>query len=87
VKLDTTSGNTTTSQSVNFIQIIDYDANGKPVPNTVGQKTYQWPGREATFGPDAVIKITKDTSIYEEKAKALKAGDQWTWTGKEWKPK
>ncbi len=61
-----------------------YDANGIQSIDTTGYKTYTWPGRQATFGPGAVIKITNTFNVLEGE---LKGGDQWVWDGTNWLPK
>lgn len=86
VQLKTKTGTGHKMESTEFTTKIKYDSAGRPSPDTTGQKTYTWADREATFGPEAIIRITKDANVREG---ALRAGDQWTWTGQQWaaKPK
>lgn len=81
VEIRTKSGNTTTVQAVEFTTKLKYDSTGRASPDTAGQKTYKWSGKEATFGPGAVIRLTKGVTVREG---ALRRGAEWTWDGTKW---
>ena len=71
-------------ESSEFTQKFKYDENGKRSIDTTGYKTYTWPDREATFGPGAVIRLTQNSNVREG---AIRAGEEWTWTGQQWTAK
>lgn len=64
-----------------FVEKLKYDSAGRPSPDTTGQKTYSWPGREVIFGPGAVIRVARDAIVREGE---LRTGAEWTWTGQQW---
>jgi hypothetical protein len=84
VEVKTKSGNTTKIEAVEFTTKLKYDSAGKASADTTGHKTYKWSGKEATFGPGAVIRLTKDASVREGQ---LRTGAEWTWDGTKWSSK
>ncbi len=81
VELTTTTAGVRTTESFEFVTKLKYDDFDNASVDTTGQKQYTWPNREATFGPEAVIRITQNVNVREG---ALQAGDEWTWTGQQW---
>jgi hypothetical protein len=82
VQLTSRSGQTETVESFDFVTKLKYDDSGRSSEDTTGQKKYSWTDREAIFGPDAVIRITEETTVREG---LIHAGDEWIWTGENWK--
>jgi hypothetical protein len=81
IQLTTKTAGGHTKESFEFVTKLKYDTTGKASVDTTGQKTYSWPDREATFGPEAIIRITQDANVREG---PIRAGDEWTWTGQQW---
>lgn len=84
VQLTTRTAGGRKTESFEFVTKLKYDGMGKASPDTTGQKSYTWPDQEASFGPEAVIRLTQDANVREG---ALRAGDEWTWTGQQWTAK
>ena len=81
VELTTKTADGSKTQSTAFRMKFKYDANGIRSIDSTGYKTYTWPGRQATFGPGAVIEITNTFNVLEGE---LKGGDRWVWDGTNW---
>lgn len=81
IQLTTKTAGGSKTETFDFVTRVKYDAAGRASPDTTGQKTYSWPDRDATFGPGAVIRITRSATVREG---TLRSGDEWTWTGQQW---